>query len=87
MWALEPVRWESLGCWDDYRCHEDSLLGWALGSVGVVWGYWGDWDLLGNGVSGAIMGRTGVVGDSVEGVLRSLGLWGGYWNRRTPRLE
>lgn len=24
--ALEPVIWESLGYWDDYRCHGDPLL-------------------------------------------------------------
>lgn len=36
LWVLEPVSWESLGCWDDCRCHGDPLLGWALGLVGVV---------------------------------------------------
>lgn len=45
----------------------DPLLGWALGLVRIVWGYWGDWDLLGNDVSAAIMGSTGVAGVSVMG--------------------
>lgn len=62
------------------------LLGWALGLGRIMWGYWGDWDLLGNDVSGAIMGPTGVAGVSVGGVLGSLGLWGGYWSHETPPL-
>lgn len=45
-------------------------------------GYWGDWDLLGNDVPRAIMGPTGVAGDSVG----SLGLWGGYWSHEIPLL-
>lgn len=79
--GIVHTRTSQMGRWDDYP-----LLRWALELVGVVWGYWDDWDLLGNDVSGAIMGPPGVAGDSVGGVLGSLGLWGGYWSCGTLPL-